>query len=72
MSKVQRGESTIVTPMGRQISAAEIRAKFKIPDDAEIALAGASSVTAIEEDSVILASWTETSVRKPRKAKGAA
>ncbi len=69
MSKAERGESVITTPVTRKISMVELCEKFKIPFDAKAEVVGANGSMPLAIDHVIVVEWSETTVQKPRKAR---
>lgn len=66
--KIEKGNAQI--PVNAQISRADIIAKFKLPEDAVLALVDGNQIHGIDDCVIISAEYTET--RKPRKTKAAA
>jgi hypothetical protein len=66
MSKIERGESVVSTPVKRRISMEELCAKFKILPSATAYVVGANGAVPLTSESVIVAEWTETTMKKPR------
>lgn len=66
--KIEKGNA--ITPCTARISRADIIAKFKLPESADISFVDGEDIRIFDDETVIVAEYTET--KKPRAKKGGA